>query len=66
MKVYESDNDLTAQDVNKFKSWLDDNIGTEYEVNMTDMDELEYQITVFDLTPNEVKKIQAYEVTVIW
>ena len=59
MQLYESDDNLTKEQVAKFTSWLHDNIGTEYEVNQVSRDE--YYIMVYDLTYSEVVKITKFE-----
>ena len=62
-QVYETAT-LNADQTKDFKSFLDKEIGTEYEVNeysvFTANDEI-YYITVFDLTPGEVDTIRGFE-----
>lgn len=58
MEAYESDDDYTYNQMNKIKTWFNNNIGTDYEVNPSDD---EYYIVFFDLTKREVTKLAKFE-----
>lgn len=51
---------MSPQQIRDFKSWFNENIGTDFEVNFNEDENTGYVIC-FELTPNEVKKVQQYE-----
>jgi len=64
MLTFESDDKYSKCQMDKFTTFLDENIGTDYEVNESASGSTdEFYVVVFDLTPTEVEKITKYEMT---
>lgn len=63
MEAYETEDTLNYFKMKAFCSFLDEKIGTEYEVNESASGNPdEYYIVVFDLTNSEVKKLRDFEI----
>ncbi len=62
MEYYETDDTFSRVEIDKFAKWLEDEIGTDYEINESASGEPdEFYIIVADLLPNEVRKIRKHE-----
>ena len=62
MEVYETDDELTSVQVDKFTTWFDDNIGTDYEVNHSANGIKDnFYILFLDLTRKEVTQVAKFE-----
>lgn len=63
-EIYET-GELNTYQLENLKMFLDEEIGTEYEEDFFENDDgaLRYTVTIFDLTPKEVKKIRDFENT---
>ncbi len=62
MEYYETE-PMTKAQAKDFIQWFEKEIGTDYEEN--ELDEDEVYILFCDLTPSEVKKVRGYEITCI-
>ena len=60
-QIYETMDDYTLLQINKFVAWCDRAIGTETEVNEAENNN--YYFIIVDLTMPEVDKIRNYEHT---
>jgi hypothetical protein len=60
MFTVEIDTGFTKAELRGFEKWYDREIGTDYEVNECDFEELFY-VTCYDVTEWELQKIQAFE-----
>ena len=60
MFTVEIDTGFTKAELRRFEAWFDEEIGTDYEVNECDFEELFY-VTCYDVTEWELQKIQAFE-----
>ncbi len=62
MECYETDDTFSRAEINLFAKWLDDEIGTDYEINESASGEPdEFYIIVCDLVMDEVIKIRDHE-----
>jgi hypothetical protein len=53
-ELYETDSDYKPSELEEFANWLDENIGTDYDVNAD-------YLLIFDLDVDEVAKIAKFE-----
>ena len=62
MECYETNDTFSRVEINRFAKWLDDEIGTDYEINESASGEPdEFYILVCDLVMDEVIKIRDHE-----
>ncbi len=59
MEAYETDSKYTLRQITYFMEWLDENIGTEYDLNEDEPGR--FYLMIFDLTQRDVSKIRDYE-----
>jgi len=58
MEAYETGVLTTKQKV-EFMKWLDEEIGTDYDVEEFEVNK--WVLLIFDMTPREVKKVREFE-----